>query len=203
MAKTTSTQRAFLRLGLFLAAIATAGFCHAQAQGPAQVYRYVDEEGRVVYSDKPPPANAKNAQAKRITSNLIETSELGYASQIAQERFPVTLYSFACGEICDNAEALLNRRGVPHATVNVSELQGAEQLKRLTGGQDAPVLQVGDAYARGFNDSKWQSMLDDAGYPKAPAPRRAPARTAAVAPAEKAAPLAPTAEAPSPTAYPR
>src|ERR1700687_3884229 len=34
-----------------------------------QVYRYVDAEGRVVYSDKPPPANAKDAQAKRIGAN--------------------------------------------------------------------------------------------------------------------------------------
>jgi hypothetical protein len=51
--------------GLLLLASACA---FAQTQ---QVYRYLDAEGRVVYSDKPPPADARNAQAKRIGRNSI------------------------------------------------------------------------------------------------------------------------------------
>jgi glutaredoxin len=139
-----------------------------------QVYRYVDSDGRVVYSDKPPPANARDAQAKRIGSNSIETSDLSYATQQAQERFPVTLYTFACGVVCDTAQGLLNKRGVPHTVIDVSQGEGAEKLKRLTGGLDAPALQVGEQHALGFNESKWQSLLSDAGYPKTPPPRNVP-----------------------------
>jgi hypothetical protein len=145
-----------------------------------QVYRYVDVEGRVVYSDKPPPANAKDAQAKRIGANSIETSDLSYATQQAQERFPVTLYTFACGVVCDTAQGVLNKRGVPHTVVDVSQGEGAEKLKRLTGGLDAPALQVGEQHALGFNESKWQNLLNDAGYPKTPAPRNVPVGRAAV-----------------------
>jgi glutaredoxin len=73
--------------------------------------------------------------------------------------------------VCQNAEALLNRRGVPFTTVNVEDVKGAEQLKKLTGEQQAPVLQLGDKLvAKGFNESRWQAMLDEAGYPN---PRRA------------------------------
>jgi hypothetical protein len=32
-------------------------------------------------------------------------------------------------------------------------------------------MQVGDQYATGFNEGKWQSMLTDAGYPKTPTAR--------------------------------
>jgi glutaredoxin len=149
-----------------------------------QVYRYVDAEGRVVYSDKPPPANAKDAQAKRIGANSIETSDLSYATQQAQERFPVTLYTFACGVVCDTAQALLNKRGVPHTVIDVSQGEGAEKLKRATGGLDAPTLQVGEQQALGFNESKWQNLLSDAGYPKTPAPRNTPVGRAPPAPAE-------------------
>jgi len=39
-----------------LLALAAAVAATAQTQ---QVYRYVDPEGRVVYSDKPPPPNAR------------------------------------------------------------------------------------------------------------------------------------------------
>ena len=85
----------------------------------------------------------------------------------------MTLYTFACGEVCQNAEALLNRRGVPFTTVNVEDPKGAEQLKTLTGEHQAPVLQVGDKLiVKGFNEARWQAMLDEAGYPKTPAPTR-------------------------------
>lgn len=144
------------------------GIAGAQMQ---QVYRYVDADGRIVYSDRPPPPTAKEAQAKRVGANSIETSELSFATQQAQERFPVTLYSFGCGLICDTAQAVLNKRGVPHTVIDVSQGDGADRLKRLTGGIDAPALQVGDQYAVGFNETKWQAMLSDAGYPKTPPPR--------------------------------
>ena len=86
----------------------------------------------------------------------------------------MTLYTFACGVVCDTAEGVLNKRGVPHAVVDVSLGDGAERLKRLSGGLDAPTVQVGDQYATGFNEGKWQAMLTDAGYPKTPPPRTTP-----------------------------
>ncbi len=149
-----------------------------------QVYRYVDAEGRVVYSDKPPPPNARDAQAKRVGQNTIETSDLSYSEVMAQERFPVTLYTFGCGTVCDTASALLNKRGVPHTVVDVGQSGGADKLKRLTGGLDAPALQVGDQYTTGFNESRWQNLLNDAGYPKTPPPRNEPVGRVPPPPAE-------------------
>jgi glutaredoxin len=144
------------------------------AQGTGnQVFRYEDAQGRVVYTDKPPPTDAKKAQAKRIGANYIETDTVPLATQQAAERFPVTLYTFACGEICQSAEGLLNKRGVPFTAVNVEEPANAERLKALTGEMTAPVLVVGDKLvAKGYNEARWTSMLDDAGYPKAQPPRR-------------------------------
>jgi hypothetical protein len=164
----TLVRRAVGLAGLLL--LASTGAI-AQTQ---QVYRYVDVDGRVVYSDKPPPADARNAQAKRIGRNSIETSELSFATQQAQERFPVTLYTFSCGVVCDTAQGLLNKRGVPHTVVDVSQGDGADRLKRLTNGLEAPALQVGDQVATGFSENRWQSMLSDAGYPKTPPPRTQP-----------------------------
>jgi hypothetical protein len=186
--------------GLALIAICSSGLATAQIQ---QVYRYVDPEGRVVYSDKPPPPNARDAQAKRIGKNTIETSNLSYTAALAQERYPVTLYTFGCGTICDTAAALLNKRGVPHTVVDVGQGDGADKLKRLTGGLDAPALQVGDQFTTGFNENRWQSMLSDAGYPQTPTPRTAPVGRAP-APAQPApATAAQTAPASPKTEYPQ
>ena len=153
-----------------LAALSLAAVAQAQDK---QVYRYVDPDGRVVYTDRPPPSNAKNAQTKRVGANYIEDNDMPVASQQASERFPVTLFSFGCGELCDNAVALLNRRGVPYTTVDVQTPEGAKRLQSLTGEQNAPVLAVGDKLvAKGYNEARWQAMLDEAGYPKTPPPRR-------------------------------
>lgn len=168
-----------LRWTLGIAAIAVAA--QATAQG-TPVYRYIDPDGKVVYSDRAPPANAKGVQTKRMGGNFIETSEPSIAAQQASEKYPVTLFTFDCGEVCQNAEALLNKRGVPFAIVNVqSDEQGRLRLQALTNDDKAPVLAVGDQLiVKGFNEPRWQSTLDQAGYPKTPPPRRAAPQARAV-----------------------
>ena len=189
------TIRSQSALGLALVLGIVSGIASGQVQ---QVYRYVDVDGKVVYSDKPPPPNAKDAQAKRVTGNSIETSALSYATQQAQERYPVTLYSFSCGVVCDSAQGTLNKRGVPHTVIDVSAADGADKLKKLSGSLDAPALQVGDQYSVGFNEAKWQGMLTDAGYPKTPPPRTTPVGKPAAAPD-----LSPLTQAAQPVAPPK
>jgi hypothetical protein len=196
---TTQSIRSVFAGALALLLFVASTLAAAQTQ---QVYRYVDPEGRVVYSDKPPPADARDPQAKRIGKNTIETSDLSYSAAMAQERFPVTLYTFGCGTICDTASGLLNKRGIPHTVVDVGAGDGADKLKRLTGGLDAPALQVGDQYTTGFNENRWQTMLTDAGYPKTPAPRTAPVGKAPP-PAPEPSATTQTATPPSKGTYPQ
>ena len=184
-------------------ALALAGFAvaaHAQT-----MYRYVDPTGRVVYSDQPPPAAAKDVKAKRLQDNVIETDPVPFATKEAAEKFPVTLYTFDC-DACKEAEALLTKRGVPFTTVVVSDEEGAAKLRALTGKQAAPVLQIGEKQVvTGFNSSRWHSVLDEAGYPKTapssrPAASRAPgSANAAPGPANAAAPATDSAPPPPPT----
>lgn len=154
-----------------LAALVSAAGALAQT---TPVYRYVEPGGRVVYSDRAPPPDVKNVQTKRLGANYVETSEPGLASQMASDRFPATLFTFECGEVCQNAESLLNKRGVPFAIVNVqSDNQGLVRMRTLTGEDKAPVLALGDKIiVKGFNEARWQAALDEAGYPKTPAARR-------------------------------
>ena len=179
-----------------LTLVAAAAFAGSAS---AALYRYVDANGRVVYSDHPPPANAKDVQPKELPGNVIETDPAPLAARQAAERFPVTLYTFDC-DICREAKALLDKRGVPFETVIVSEEKGAARLKALTGKQSAPVLQVGDKQVmQGYNEERWQAILDEAGYPRtAPAARKADSRApvaakANVLPAEPAKEEAPPA----------
>jgi glutaredoxin len=111
-------------------------------------------------------------QQKRLGGNFIETSELPYALQVAQQRNPVTLYSGACGTLCEQARALLNKRGVPHRDIDPSQPGEAQKMKQVTGDLQVPVLIVGSgAPLKGFDEDRWQAALDQASYPKTPVTR--------------------------------
>ena len=194
-----------------LAATVALGLAAGASAQDKQLYRYTDADGHVVYTDKPPPPSAKNIQPKKIIANVVETNEIPIAAQLASEKYPVTLFTYDCGEICQNAEALLNRRGVPFTTINVADKDGMAKLQALTGGTAIPVLQVGEKMvAKGLLEARWQSMLDEAGYPKTPAPRRTPpartsepsARAEPASPANATPPAAPAAP-PADGGYPK
>lgn len=161
----------------------------------AQLYRWVDAQGRVEWRDTPPPANAKKVEKRTIGGSVIETSTLPYSVQQAVRNFPVTLYISNCGEGCDKARAHLVRRGVPFTQKNPQD--DVEAYKKLTnGGMEVPLLFVGNERLRGYETGAWDTALDTAGYPRQPVPGYAAPKPAA-APAAKP-PAAPPPPAPAP-----
>jgi hypothetical protein len=147
----------------------------ALAAGPlaaAQLYRWVDENGRVEWRDTPPPASAKKFEKRDVSGNTIETSTLPYSVQQAVKNYPVTLWTFDCGDPCNVASAHLAKRGIPH-TVRYSNKE-PEVLKKLTGGTEVPVLLVGSTQLKGYLETSWDAALDNAGYPRTPPPGMKP-----------------------------
>lgn len=155
----------------------------------AQLYQWKDAQGRMVYSDQPPPASVKNAQQKAFKGNVIEGGE-SYAAKTAREKYPVTLYASACGAPCDQARQLLGERGIPFSGKDPQASPEAQaELQKLTGRLSVPVLVVGSDKIDGFETGQWQSALDRAGYPKSAPPGRKPAPVSpAAAPAPAASP---------------
>ena len=51
--------------------------------GAAQLYRWVDETGRVEWRDTAPPPDAKNVEQRNVGTNTIQTSILPYSVQQA------------------------------------------------------------------------------------------------------------------------
>lgn len=141
----------------------------------AQLYRWVDKEGKVHYTDQPPPNDAKQVQQKKAGGNYIEVDQTPIATQLAQKKYPVTLFAADCGELCDKARTLLNQRGIPYTEFNASQPAAADKLRALTGSIEVPVLKVGEENVlKGFEDARWHAALDTAGYPRASGIRQNP-----------------------------
>lgn len=180
------------------ALLAAALMLPALAAAQTNVYRWVDKDGKVHYSDTPPPEPAKSLTQKRVGGGYGESSQLPYATQIAMQKSPVTLFTGAdCGDPCRQGRDLLSKRGIPFSERDAQgNADDAEALKKLVGAIEVPVLTVGASKVKGFEEGAWNSALDGAGYPRTALPGQVPPRPPAAAKKAEAPPAPDTAAAP-------
>lgn len=151
---TSGARAASLGLALLLCAGAAS----------AQMYKWVDANGKTHFTDQPPPASAKTAQIK-ATGGARGAVQLPYALAQATRNYPVTLFtSTPCG-VCDQGRNFLKARGIPFSEKTVSTGADEEKLKEAGGGNSLPFLTVGSAKATGFESGAWDTMLNVALYP--------------------------------------
>jgi len=146
--------------------LAVAGLIALPAFGQG-VYRIVGPNGRVTYSDQPPPANT---QARPVTgagtpAAASPTAALPFALRQTSSRYPVTLYTSAECNPCRSGMAYLERRGIPFTERTVETNADIQALQRLSGMTSLPLLTVGNQQLRGFSEAEWKQYLDAAGYP--------------------------------------
>lgn len=135
--------------------------------GAGTFYRWIDPSGVVHYSDTPYPG-AEKIDSIKSSGDVSPDDNLPYETRQAQQNFPVTLYTAdGCGETCDQARSLLNKRGVPYSEKVLRTKQDVAGFKLLSGINGVvPVLAVGKSFLKGFLDTQWNNELDIAGYPK-------------------------------------
>ncbi len=136
----------------------------------AGVYRWVDAQGNVHYSDQPPPPEANSASQKIIKSGTgtIRPRE----TQQAVPRQPVTLYATAtCGAPCERAKAHLARRSIPYNSADPATSVDANETLRKGGAQPrVPTLMIGNEKLEGYSEAAWDAAFDKAGFqPASPA----------------------------------
>ncbi len=178
----------------------------------AAQYKYTGPDGRVIYSDTPPPAAPKGGKPQAVEKKDIAASAqssggtpLPYALQQASRNFPVTLYTAAECAACASGRAFLTKRGIPFTEKTVKSNEDIAALNKVAGAATVPVITIGSTKHLGFEAGAWGESLDTAGYPatsqlppgyKAPAaaslvPEKPPATAEAKPKPEAAAPPAP------------
>jgi glutaredoxin len=107
----------------------------------------------------------------RSSGSVTESGSLPYATQQAVKNHPVTIYTADnCKEACADGRKLLQARGVPFREVAIADEKTRDELKKVSGGEEVPVLTVGKSVTKGFGADAWHLALDAAGYPRSGAP---------------------------------
>ncbi len=130
-------------------------------------FKVVGPDGKITYSDRPPPAaDGRAAPVARTGSTAASEASLPFALRQVMVKFPVILYTASQCDACELGRALLTRRGIPFTERTATTNEDKEAWQRVVGGQEAPVMRVGSQMLRGFNGSTWDETLDVAGYPR-------------------------------------
>jgi glutaredoxin len=147
------------RLALVLLLCATAS-AHS-----ANLYRWVDKDGKVHYSDEAPPA-AQKVERKTLNSGRPEG-----AATPADSRPAVVLYTAAdCDDNgCKSARTLLSRLRIPYVEKALKTADDAAEYQKAMGSEaiSVPTLLVGQKWQKGFEEKSWKLLLDSAGYAEA------------------------------------
>jgi hypothetical protein len=150
----------------------------------AELYRSIDKDGKVHYSDTP-LEGSEDFERLRLAKDPVPDVPLTYETQRAKQNFPVTLYAFPdCGSACQQARDFLKNRGIPFTEKSLILKEEIDAFRKDSGDSKLPAATVGKSWLRGFQPDQWNSELDIAGYPKRvlvyrpPAPAVAPAKPA-------------------------
>ena len=148
------------------------------ASAHAQLYKWVGPDGKVNYTDVPPPSSASKVEQKAMTGGGSGYGDLPYEVSEAVKANPVTLYTTANCSACDEGRRLLNQRGIPFKEKTVASNEDIAQLKQAGGTSQLPFLTVGRGKQTGFQADSWGAALSAAAYPetsKLPKTYRSPA----------------------------
>jgi hypothetical protein len=135
-----------------------------------EMYRWIDQNGVVNYSNEPPPGKVQGIKKTDIAPNVID-GQGSYSLKMAMKKSPVVLFSGDCGAVCREAQALLDQRGIPYTlrdpnkdtTVAAALGEAADHIR-------LPDLKVGNHLLKGFGAQQWNAALDAAQYPQHPMP---------------------------------
>ena len=136
------------------------------ANSHAELYKWIGADGKVSYSDMPPPESSKQAKPLSFNASGSSTAGLPYELAEAVKNNPVILYITSQCVPCDQGRSLLKNRGIPFSEKTVSSNDDIGKLQQISGDVQLPVLTVGSNKQRGFESAAWNTALTAAGYPE-------------------------------------
>ena len=147
-------------------------FIFVSLPASAEIYKWVDSEGVVHYSNRA----SQNAKSEDVTSrvkssgNFVSEPPPDSASKPADgnqsgaaDANSVTVFTNLGCSSCNQVKAFLNARGIAYKEYDVSK--DAEGKKRYTelGGKSYPFIVVGEQHMNGFNQQALEEALKTAG----------------------------------------
>lgn len=135
----------------------------------AGIYRWVDAEGRVQFSDRPPPkAAAEEVELSHINTYRGVSIEVleewqGMRSRPPQRRKSkkVVMYSAPWCGVCTQARRFFRAEGIPFRELDVDKSRTAKREWERMNANGVPVILVGNRRMNGFSEARFMELYRD------------------------------------------
>jgi glutaredoxin len=132
----------------------------------ADMYKWTDDNGKVHYSDSPPPGKkAKKLDLKinSISGPPVVSSFGSSAARATTGTVQVKLYTTTWCGYCKKAKAFLRARGTRFQEIDVEASEQGRGEFRALGGRGVPVILVGNQRMDGYSEGTLAGLLKQAG----------------------------------------
>lgn len=136
----------------------------------SEIYKWIDEDGNVKFSDKKPPGENK-AKTIKLKINTVKVPKIYNTSldddylsdqyrnkETLASNKKIIMYSASWCAVCQTAKKYFNSQGIAYQEYDVEKsAKGRKDFKRLNG-KGVPIILVGKKRMDGFDRSYFEKL---------------------------------------------
>ena len=126
-----------------------------------EIYKWVDESGKVHFSDKKPGGGVvEQVEVKVNTITSLSISESSFLD--ALDRRQVVMYSAVWCGVCKKARRYFQQQGISFKEYDIEKSRKGRQDFAKLNGRGVPIILVGKQQMSGFSADRFQRMYAEA-----------------------------------------
>ena len=125
----------------------------------AGIYKWVDETGKVHFTDRPPDDIKTEEVELRI--NTYTSVEIKPLIERLGKKDKVVMYSATWCRMCNKAKNYFRENNIPYVSYDVEKSRTGKMDFKLLRGKSVPIIIVGGKRMNGFNAAKFDRLYED------------------------------------------
>jgi glutaredoxin len=120
------------------------------------IYKWVDENGKVHFTDNPP--DAAQAEEVELQINTYTSVEIKPLVERLGKKDKVVIYGTSWCHTCDQARHYFRKNNIPYVAYDVEKSRVGKMDFKLLRGKSVPIIIIGDRRMNGFSASRFESL---------------------------------------------
>ncbi len=122
----------------------------------AEIYKWVDDHGKVHFTDNPP--KGKHTEKVELKINTYTSVEIKPLVERLGKTGKVVMYTATWCGICKTAKNYFRKNNIPYVSYDVEKSRVGKIDFKLLGGRSVPIIIVGNTRMNGFTASKFERL---------------------------------------------
>ena len=132
------------------------------AAGLAEIYKWLDEQGKVQFGDRPPLEKKKDPIELRINTysapRIVYTAPEPRKKQVRKPK--VVMYSAEWCGVCKRATSYFKKKKIRYKEYDIDKSEeGLAQYRKLNG-RGVPIVMVGKSRMNGFSPAHFEQLYN-------------------------------------------